>query len=108
MPGPVTVLPPPPTTGQEISLWEQLPPSQCKRLLWLLSQMLERRLSERPCTREVDGNEHRTYDSLAVLALMGGARSMSDISRFAKLRPEVLDGLGLRVYLTNYGSSGNI
>lgn len=33
---------------------------------------------------------------------------MSDISRFAKLRPEVLDGLGLRVYLTNYGSSGNI
>ncbi|HEX9014841.1 MAG TPA: ISAs1 family transposase [Chloroflexota bacterium] len=33
---------------------------------------------------------------LAVLALMGGARSMSDISRFGKLRPEVLEELGLR------------
>lgn len=33
---------------------------------------------------------------LTVLALMGGARSMSDISRFGKLRPEVLEVLGLR------------
>jgi hypothetical protein len=34
--------------------------------------------------------------SLTVLALMGGARSMSDISRFGKLRPEILEPLGLR------------
>lgn len=34
--------------------------------------------------------------ALVVLALMGGARSMSDISRFGKLRGEVLEPLGLR------------
>ena len=34
--------------------------------------------------------------SLVVLALMGGARSMSDISRFGKLKAEVLVPLGLR------------
>lgn len=34
--------------------------------------------------------------SLTVLALMGGARSLSDVSRWGKLHPEVLTPLKLR------------
>lgn len=60
--------------------------------------LLRARLAEVADPRHSRGKVHPLASvlSLAVLALMGGARSMSDISRFGKLRPEVLEILGLR------------
>jgi hypothetical protein len=37
---------PPPNRG-DLSRWEQLPGANRQRLLWLLSQLLERQLSQR-------------------------------------------------------------
>jgi hypothetical protein len=36
--------PPPPRAGHRLSRWEQLPAANRRRLLWLLSQLLERQL----------------------------------------------------------------
>jgi hypothetical protein len=60
--------------------------------------LLRRHLSGIADPRFARGKVHPLASvlSLAVLALMGGARSMSDISRFGKLRPEILEPLGLR------------
>lgn len=37
-------LSPPPVVGQALALWVRLPPLNRKRLLWMLSQLLERQL----------------------------------------------------------------
>jgi hypothetical protein len=43
-PRPPSSMFPPPTTGTERSRWERLPHATRQRLLWLLSQLLERQL----------------------------------------------------------------
>ena len=51
-----------------------------------------------PDPRHARGRVHPLLGilSLAVLALMAGARSLSDISRWGKLHPEVVEALALR------------
>ena len=60
--------------------------------------LLRRHLEEVVDPRHARGKVHPLAGvlSLVVLALMAGSRSMSDISRFGKLRGEVLGPLGLR------------
>lgn len=44
---PVVSVPPPPQTEAETSRWPRLPPAHRQRLVWLLSQLLERQLEQR-------------------------------------------------------------
>jgi acyl-CoA reductase-like NAD-dependent aldehyde dehydrogenase len=38
-------------------LWRRLPPTNRKRLLWLMSQLLERRLAQTTAAREEESDE---------------------------------------------------
>ncbi len=61
-------------------------------------ELLRECLATVPDPRHARGLVHPLVGvlSLAVLALMAGGRSLSDISRWGKLHPEVLSVLGLR------------
>lgn len=61
-------------------------------------RLLQECLATVPDPRHARGRVHPLIGvlSLTVLALMAGARSLSDISRWGKLHPEVLSALGLR------------
>ncbi len=48
---------PPPASRQAISLWEDLPPANRQRLLWLLSHLLERQLERSSAPGKEDGDE---------------------------------------------------
>ena len=48
---------PPPNSRQAISLWEDLPPANRQRLLWLLSHLLERQLERSSAPGKEDGDE---------------------------------------------------
>jgi hypothetical protein len=48
---------PPPDSRQATSLWEELPPTNRQRLLWLLSHLLERQLEWSSAPGKEDGDE---------------------------------------------------
>lgn len=48
---------PPPDSSQGISRWEELPPTNRQRLLWLLSHLLERQLEWSSAPGKEDDDE---------------------------------------------------
>jgi hypothetical protein len=52
---------PPPTTTPECSRWEQLPPANRRRLLHLLSRLVERQVAQQ-APLLVAGGEEATHD----------------------------------------------
>ncbi len=48
---------PPPACKQAIRPWEDLPPANRQRLLWLLSHLLERQLERSSTPGKEDGDE---------------------------------------------------
>ena len=48
---------PPPACKSSSSPWEDLPQTNRQRLLWLLSQLLQRQLEPRSVTEKEDGDE---------------------------------------------------
>jgi hypothetical protein len=58
---PVVRVPPPPQVEAEASRWTRLPPANRQRLVWLLSQLLERQL-EQGCSGPVEVGDEPAPD----------------------------------------------